>query len=138
MSNEWKDYQRDLRADFEYNFEAAIDGIPDGWIKSFFSQLKDELFEACGAYADGIRFYQIKEKFGQLTVYWNFPDRDDYTYADYIDIDELISVVKNIIKKYEEISKNTCVVCGKPATYTTTWGYIAPFCDDCERTRSIF
>jgi len=44
MSNEWKDYQHDIRTDFEYNFESAIDGIPDGWIKSFFPQLKDELF----------------------------------------------------------------------------------------------
>lgn len=138
MSNEWKDYQRDLRADFEYNFESAIDGIPDGWEKSFFPQLKDELFEACGAYADEIMFHQIKEKYGQLTVYWNFPDKDYYTDLDNKDIEEIILTVQNIIKKYTEISKNTCVTCGKEATYMTTWGYIAPFCDDCERTRSIF
>lgn len=138
MSNEWKDYRRDLRADFEYNFESAIDGIPDGWIKSFFSQLKNELFEACGAYADEIMFYQIKEKYGQLTVYWNFPNKEYYTESDDKDIKEIIPVVQNIIKKYTEISKNTCVMCGEAATYMTTWGYIAPFCDDCERKRSVF
>ena len=138
MSNEWKDYQRDLREDFEHNFECAIDGIPDGWKKSFFSQLKEELFETLGAYADEIMFHQIKEKYGQLTVYWNFPDKDYYTDVDNKDIEEIIPTIENIIKKYTKISKNTCVMCGTASTYTTTWGCIAPFCDDCERKRSIF
>ena len=138
MSNEWKDYQRDLRSDFEHNFESAIDSIPDGWMKSFFPKLKDELFEALGAYADEIMFYQIKEKFGELTVYWNFPDKDYYTDKDYDDLKELVPIIEDIIKKYTEISKNTCVMCGKAATYTTTWGWIAPFCDDCEVKRFAF
>lgn len=131
MSNEWKDYQRDLRADFEYNFESAIDGIPDGWMMSFFPKLKDELFKACSAYADEIMFYQIKEKFGQLTVYWNFPDKDYYTDKDNVDIDALIPTIQDIVNKYTEISKNTCIVCGKAATRMTT-GYIVPLCDTCE------
>ena len=131
MSNEWKDYQRDLRADFEYNFESAMDGIPDGWIESFFPQLKDELFNASGAYADEIMFYQIKEKYGQLTVYWNFPDKDYYTDLDNKDIEEVIPTIENIIKKYTEISKNTCIVCGKAATHMTT-GYFVPLCGNCE------
>ena len=130
MSNEWKDYQRDLRADFEHNFECALE-IPDGWIKSFIPQLKDELFEALGAYADEIMFYQIKEKFGQLTVYWNFPDRDYYTEKDDMDLKELVPVIRSIVEKYVEISKNTCIVCGEAATHMTT-GYIAPLCDSCE------
>lgn len=138
MSNGWKDYQHDLREDFEDNFECALDSIPDGWMKSFIPQFKEELFDALGAYADEIMFYQIKEKFGVLTVYWNFPDKDYYTDANRTDIDKLIPIVKNIIKKYEDISKNTCVVCGKPSTYMTTWAYIAPFCDDCEVTRFAF
>jgi hypothetical protein len=138
MSNEWKDYQHDLRAYFEHNFEAAINSIPDGWMKSFMPQLKDELFVALGAYADEIMFYQTKEKFGQLTMYWNFPDKDYYTDKDYEDIEELVPTIQNIIKKYVEISKNTCVMCGEAATYTTTWDWIAPFCDDCEVERFAF
>ena len=134
MSNEWKDYQCDIRTDFEYNFEAAIDGIPDGWMESFFPQLKDELFKACGAYADEIMFYQIKEKYGQLTVYWNFPDKDYYTDVDNKDIEEIIPTIENIIKKYTEISKNTCFVCGKTAIHMTTGYYIATLCDSCEST----
>lgn len=131
MSNGWKDYQRDLRVDFEDNFVSAIDGIPDGWLKSFMPQLRDELFEACGAYADEIMFYQIKEKFGQLTVYWNFPDKDYYTEEDCKDINNLISVIESVIKKYTEISKKTCIVCGNAATHMTA-GYIVPLCDSCE------
>ena len=131
MSNEWKDYQHDLREDFANNFVDAIDGIPDGWIKSFMPQLRDELFKACGAYADEIMFYQIKEKYGQLTVYWNFPDKDYYTDLDNKDIEEIIPTIQSIIKKYTEISKNTCIVCGKAATHMTA-GYIVPLCDSCE------
>ena len=138
MSNGWKDYQRDLRVEFEHNFDAALDPIPDGWEQSFMQQFKDELFNVLGAYAGEIMFYQIKEKFGELTVYWNFPDKDYYTEEDYDDLEELAENVKDIVKKYTEISKNTCVVCGKPATYMTTWAYIAPFCDDCEVKRFAF
>lgn len=138
MSNEWKDYKRDIRENFDDNFECALDSIPRGWMKSFMLQFKDELFNALGAYADEIMFYQIKEKFGELTVYWNFPDKDYYNEYNYADINELIPIVQDIIKKYAEISKNTCVMCGKPATYMTTWAYIAPFCDDCEVKRFAF
>jgi hypothetical protein len=131
MSNEWKDYQRDLREDFEYNFNAALDCIPDGWENTFIPKLKDELFNALGAYADEIVFYQIKEKYGALRVYWNFPDRDYYTGKDETDLKELIPIIKSIVEKYVDISENTCVVCGKPATHMTT-GYIMPLCDNCE------
>ena len=131
MSNEWKDYQHDLRADFEYNFESAMDGIPDGWIKSFFPQLKDELFKACCAYADEIMFYQIKEKYGELRMYWNFPDRDYYTEKDDADIKKLIPIIRDIAEKYVDISEKTCAICGQAATHMTT-GYILPLCDSCE------
>ena len=110
MSNEWKDYQRDLRADFEYNFESAIDGIPDCWMNTFVPQLKDELFEACGAYADEIMFYQIKEKWNELRIYWNFPDRDYYTNEDHRSLDELIVQIDALINKYVEVSKNIYTV----------------------------
>lgn len=138
MSNEWKDYQRDIREDFECNFDSSLDSIPDGWMVAFIPQFKDELFKSLGAYADEITFYQIKEKFGELTVYWNFPDKDYYTDKNYDDLKELVPIIENIIKKYTEVSKNTCVKCGRAATYTTTWGWIAPFCDDCEVKRFAF
>ena len=82
-------------------------------------------------------FYQIKEKFGELVVYWNFPDKDYYTDANYDDLDELYPAIQSIVMKYKNISKNTCIVCGKAATHMTDWGYIAPLCDVCEVPRAI-
>lgn len=137
MSNEWKDYQHDLRTDFEHNFEAALDFIPKGWMNTFIPQLKDELFNALGSYADEIMFYQTKEKFGELVMYWNFPDKDYYTDDNYNDLDELYPTVQSIVMKYKNISKNTCILCGKSATHMTDWGYIAPLCDVCEIPRAI-
>ena len=100
-------------------------------MKSFVPQFKDELFNVLGAYADEIMFYQIKEKYGALRVYWNCPDRDYYTEKDDMDIKELVPVIRSIIDKYVEISEKTCAVCGKTATHMTT-GYIVPLCDNCE------
>lgn len=37
--------------------------------------------------------------------------------------------VFNIINKYEDISYNTCIVCGKPAKYITR-GWICPYCEE--------
>ena len=36
----------------------------------------------------------------------------------------------NIINKYENLSWNTCINCGKPATHTSK-GWIAPYCEEC-------
>ena len=132
MFKEWKYCQPELLEDFEYNFDAALDSVPDGWMKSFIPQFKNELFNTLGTYADEITFYQIKQKFDELVVYWNFPDKDYYTNNDYEELEKLVPIIQDIIRKYTEISKNTCVKCGKAATYTTTYGYITPFCDDCE------
>lgn len=38
--------------------------------------------------------------------------------------------VRDIIHKYENISWNTCIRCGKPSTKITS-GWISPYCDDC-------
>lgn len=37
--------------------------------------------------------------------------------------------VLKIIDHYEDVSRKTCIVCGKPATYMTT-GWICPYCDE--------
>jgi hypothetical protein len=57
---------------------------------------------------------QIKEKFGELRWYDEFSTQD----------------VQDIIDKYEDISRRTCLICGKPATKMST-GWISPYCDDC-------
>ena len=38
--------------------------------------------------------------------------------------------INDILRKYEEMSYRTCIICGKPAEYITE-GWISPFCGDC-------
>lgn len=47
---------------------------------------------------------------------------------DYYDNDE---IWKEIIPKYERLSGETCINCGKPATCISA-GWISPYCDDCK------
>lgn len=66
------------------------------------------------------RIEQIKEKYGSLR--W-------YAYADTKD-------THSIIRKYEDISAHTCIVCGKEATYRST-GWVCPYCDEHKPNGSI-
>lgn len=137
MSNEWKDYQADLRSDFESNVECFDYDLPIGWVKSFIPKFKDELFTLLGPYAGDFEVLQVKQKWEALRLYWHFPDRDYYNDEDYDCLEELVPKVDELINKYVDISKKTCVVCGEPATYITNFGYIAPYCGNCDTKRII-
>ena len=43
--------------------------------------------------------------------------------------------VPEIIDKYTELSRHTCINCGKPAEWESM-GWISPYCDDCARDMS--
>lgn len=101
----------------EYDYEyTELDDMPDGWRIAFGEQLCEELKDVLmrDECLDEYRITQIKEKFGSLRWY-DFGN----TYDGY-----------KIISKYENLSRKTCIVCGKPATRITT-GWISPYCDDC-------
>ena len=56
----------------------------------------------------------VKEKWGMLDIFdWHGNEKTD-----------------EVIHKYVELSKVTCVNCGKPATRRST-GWISPYCNDC-------
>ena len=92
------------------------DAVEPGWNKAFGKQylkeLKKQLKKDKMLYK--WRITDIKEKFGTFRLYCNYGSDELY----------------NIIHKYEELSWNTCIKCGKPATYTSK-GWINPYCDDC-------
>ena len=94
-----------------------LDDMPTGWRKAFgidlCKELKTELKKH--KYLRKYRITQIKEKFGGLRWYDNSNTKEGY----------------NIIQKYEHISFNTCINCGKPATYVSA-GWISPYCDNCK------
>lgn len=93
-----------------------LDAMPVGWRKAFGIQMcqdiRTQLKKDHCLYQ--YRIVQIKEKFGTLRWY-----------------DECSSkAIQDIIQKYEDLSWNTCINCGKPSTKITN-GWISPYCDEC-------
>ena len=136
MSNEWRDYREDqLKLLLEKMHEA--NSLYDGWINAFVPDLIYELCDTLGPYVEDFEVYQIKEKFGSLTIYWGWKLRS-YTDEEVIDIEELDSAVKSIIDKYKKISEHTCVKCGAKATFLSD-GWVIPWCDSCrDRKYGVF
>jgi len=103
----------------EYDYEyTELDNMPDGWRIAFGEQMCKEIREALieDGDLDRYRTVEIKEKYGSLRWYDNGC--------------KFGSKVHDIVRKYEHMSAETCIVCGKPATRITL-GWISPFCDDC-------
>lgn len=136
MSSAWKDYQHDLREIFnEKMHEATM--LYDGWQKAFVPQMLDEMFDALGSYVEDFEVYQIKEKYGSLTIYWGWNFRD-YTDEEDKDRKEIDDEIKSIVEKYRKISEHTCIQCGSKAVLLST-GWVLPFCDECyDRKMGVF
>ena len=144
MSNEYKDWAADFAQDildnkalcdkypvliprlwrtgeisecWEYE-NTMLDDIPTGWRIAFGEQWAKDVQEAINKIPqpdrDKIYILQLKEKFGEFRQYFSH-----YT-------DDLNAV----IRKYEELSRKTCVGCGAEATKYST-GWISPWCDPC-------
>ena len=91
-------------------------GMERGWRYAFGWQLccelKDALLKDGGKeWLHSYRITDIKEKYGELV--WSDCGQSP--------------TVKEVIRKYEQLSRHTCVVCGAPAKYFTT-GYECPYC----------
>lgn len=92
-----------------------LDAMESGWRKVFGIQMCEELKAQLkkDKHLYKYRITQIKEKFGYLHWYDNGASKEVY----------------DIISKYEDISWNTCIVCGKPSTRISS-GWICPYCDE--------
>lgn len=93
-----------------------LDEMPTGWRKAFGIQMCKDIKKQLkkDKYLYRYRITQIKEKYGGLRWYDAGCSKELY----------------NIIQKYETLSYETCVECGKPATKMSS-GWICPYCDDC-------
>lgn len=103
----------------EYNFTWE-DELPEGWRIAFCPQIWDELKTILekANYVNDFRFAQIKEKYGTLRLYHcGVPE-------------EIFEEICAWESKYDKLSENVCIHCGKPATYMTT-GWITFICEDC-------
>lgn len=129
MSNGYKDWQNDILTALNAKMWEA-DFLPEGWTNTFIPEMKKELTNVLGSYVDDFTVFQIKDKYGSMRMYWSWADRD-YTDDEVKDIGILTTDIEAIIHKYENISEQTCVVCGKEATKMTT-GWVMPVCDEHE------
>ena len=92
-----------------------LDDLDSGWRKNFgikiCKDIRRQLIKEGRLFS--YRITQIKEKYGELRWYDNGSSDE----------------IQKIIAKYEDISRRTCIICGKPATKISS-GYVCPFCDE--------
>ena len=98
-----------------------LDSMPDGWRCAFAKEMCDELQKELER-VDVVNEYSItdiKVKFGVLS--WSsgpIPSNSE---------------LYEIVEKYEELSKNYCMVCGKPTEWALDDPYwIYYYCSDCK------
>lgn len=104
-----------------------LDDMPTGWRNKFGIQMckeiKQSLLKAGGRKAlRAYRITQIKEKFGGLRWYDNHGTKE---------------ILDTIIPKYEQLSYETCISCGKPAKYVSK-GWVSPYCEDCAKYKNQY
>lgn len=99
------------------------DSIPKGWKIAFGKQLSDDIKKAGKqtrkkshkhiSWKNMITWEQIKEKYGTLRLYASCSEE-----------------IFMVLQKYEDMSKDYCIECGKPAKYMTK-DRITFYCEDC-------
>ena len=111
--NSWDDA---VEADYDYSY-TELDSMPEGWRKAFGNMMMEELREVLieENFLDGFRILEIKEKWGELRLYTNYHN----------------DKIERIIKKYTTLSRNICILCGKPDTHMTYSGWYSPVCEEC-------
>jgi hypothetical protein len=96
-----------------------LDAMPEGWRKAFGLNICKEIKQELKKYKGALKKYritQIKEKFGGLEWYdWGSTEK----------------MYKEIKPKYRSLSKQTCIICGNPATCISN-GWVSPYCDNCK------
>ena len=111
---------------YEYEF-TELDSMPDGWRTAFGLQMVEEISQILKkvGYDKKYRIAQIKEKFGMLRWYDNgYPT-------------SISKELNECIRKYENLSYETCIICGSKADgYTKGW--IMPVCKLCHPVENIY
>jgi hypothetical protein len=120
-------FLRDMHGDETKTCMAFGIECSDGW----FAIVKEmcEKIEAVNRRLNGEALVvadQIKEKFGELTVYYSIDGEVDSNVRD---------EVRSIVVEAEAKSWDVCEECGKPATCTTK-GWIRRLCKECYDRRS--
>ena len=100
------------------SFESTeLDAMPAGWRIAFGEELCKEIMEELtrNNCVDSYRIVQIKEKHGALRWYAQGGTE---------------RIHREIVPKYEKLSRRICIQCGRPATLVSL-DWIAPWCEAC-------
>ena len=100
------------------DFESTkLDTMPTGWRSAFGEELCKEIMEELtrNNCVDSYRIVQIKEKHGALRWYAQGGTE---------------RIHREIVPKYEKLSRRICIQCGQSATLVTL-DWTAPWCDAC-------
>ena len=108
-----RDYEGNPPKDYDYLF-TELDYIPDGWRKQYGRLICEDIKRILGDRANEFRFLEIKEKYGELRIYGSIGNAE----------------LDNQLNKYEYLTGNTCIFCGKIGVPSTK-GYILPVCKEC-------
>lgn len=110
------DWEGDIPEDYDYSY-SWLDQMPAGWRTAFGEQMCTDIMKIIEEDAvDDFQILQIKEKFGELRLY----------YAPFS------QKIEDIIQKYVEMSRKTCIRCGAPAIWESQ-GWIDYYCDKCAK-----
>ena len=112
-------YTEENGPNYKYTWE---DELEDGWRKAFCPQIWEELKAILekADYVDKFRFAQIKEKWGELRMYYSgIPT-------------EIFDEIEAWAEKYLELSKKVCIDCCEPVKYMTV-GRVSFVCEDCAK-----
>ena len=121
----WRGWKKDRYGDYRevYGWKRGErfsyimwDFWPRGWNKTIAPLMLEELGEVVKRvqFPKECHVLDGKEKWGRLELYFSGPDE-----------------AQRIIDKYETISQNVCVRCGKPDVWVINSGWICPICFEC-------
>lgn len=112
----WSRRTGKIVADYDY-VTTELDAMPDGWRIAFGEDICKEIMGKLvqNDCVDKYRITQIKEKYGELHRYSQGGTE---------------RIHREIVPKYENLSRRICIQCGQPASRVST-GWILPWCQTC-------
>lgn len=107
----------DKPLDFNFTY---LDDMPEGWKRAFGIDMCEDIRQVLvkANYLYDYRVAQVKSKWAELC--WYDEGAPSSIYRE----------LQDVIDKYTELSRKTCICCGRPATKLSC-GWIDPFCDKC-------
>lgn len=99
--------------------DSWFEECPDGWRNIFLDMCEKikAVLEENNLPLESLKVHQVKEKWGTLRFYYECPDI-------------VRESMRDIACHYEDISYQTCIMCGERATKISK-RWISPYCDKC-------